>query len=83
MRDGMNVEKQDVDRNMTRQRAAAEVIELGKMLFDTMIEAAQQPAQDKENDAPLIEEMRATADEFFTALRLLLESGRETGKLKQ
>ncbi len=79
----MNVEKQDVDRNMTRQRAAAEVIELGKMLFDTMIEAAQQPAQDKENDAPLIEEMRATADEFFTALRLLLESGRETGKLKQ
>jgi hypothetical protein len=79
----MNVEKQDVDRNMTRQRAAAEVIELGKMLFDTMIEAAQQPAQDKENDAPLIEEMRATADEFFTALRLLLETGQETGELKQ
>ncbi len=79
----MNVEKQDVDRNMTRQRAAVEVIELGEMLFDTMLEAAQQPAQDKENDAPLIEEMRATADEFFTALRLLLETGQGTGERNQ
>ena len=75
----MNVEKQDVDRNMTRQRAA-EVIELGEMLFDTMIEAAQQPTQDKENDAPLIEEMRAAANEFFNALRLLLETGQDTGE---
>ena len=62
-----------------RQRAAAEVIELGEMLFDTAIDAAE----GEESDAALIEEMRATADEFFTALRLLLETGRETDELKQ
>jgi len=66
--------------NIGRQHLAIELLELGEMLFDTMIEAVQQPAQDKENDAPLIEEMRATADEFFTALRLLLETGQDTGE---
>jgi|GEM_PF-1518890 len=71
------VENSSKDR--VRQETAAEVIELGEMLFDTMIEAAQQPAQDKENDAPLIEEMRATADEFFTALRLLLGFYQKSG----
>ena len=69
--------------NIGRQHLAIELLELGEMLFDTMIEAAQQPAQDKENDAPLIEEMRATADEFFTALRLLLETGQGTGERNQ
>ncbi len=71
------------DTSAKQKQIAAEVIELGEMLFDTMLEAAQQPAQDKENDAPLIEEMRATADEFFTALRLLLETGQGTGERNQ
>ena len=62
-----------------RQRAAAEVIELGEMLFDTAIDAVEGEA----SDAPLIEELRATADEFFTALRLLLETGQETGEQNQ
>ncbi len=79
----MNVEKQDVDRNMTRQRAAAEVIELGEMLFDTAIDAAARQSAEETNDAALIEEMRATADEFFTALRLLLETGQDTGERNQ
>ncbi len=71
-------------RDEIRQRAAAEVIELGEMLFDTAIDvAAQWPAEGEASDAALIEEMRATADEFFTALRLLLETGRETSELKQ
>ena len=71
------------DTSAKQKQIAAEILELGEMLFDTMIEAAQQPTQDKENDAPLIEEMRATADEFFTALRLLLETGQETGERNQ
>jgi hypothetical protein len=71
-------------RDEIRQRAAAEVIELGEMLFDTAIDvAAQRPLEGEASDASLIEELRATADEFFTALRLLLETGRETGELKQ
>jgi hypothetical protein len=79
----MNEEMQGVE-NMTRQRAAAEVIELGEMLFDTAIDAAAQRATGgEESDAALIEEMRAVANEFFIALRLLLEAGqteREAGK---
>jgi len=56
-----------------RQHAAAEVLELGEMLFDTAIEAAtRSPVQGEEIDASLIEEMRVAADEFFMALRLLL-----------
>ncbi len=71
-------------RDEIRQRAAAEVIELGEMLFDTAIDvAAQWPAEGEASDAALIEEMRATADEFFTALRLLLETGQETGERNQ
>ena len=66
-------------RDEIRQRAAAEVIELGEMLFDTAIDAAaQRLAEGEESDAALIEEMRATADEFFTALHLLLETGQDT-----
>jgi hypothetical protein len=67
-----------------RQQVAAEVIELGEMLFDTAIDAAvRQSIEGEASAAALIEEMRATADEFFTALRLLLETGQETGELKQ
>jgi division protein CdvB (Snf7/Vps24/ESCRT-III family) len=54
------------------RRVAAEVLELGEMLFDTMIEATgQQTAEGKAVDAELIEEMQAAADEYFIALRLL------------
>ena len=71
-------------RDKIRQRAAAEVIELGEMLFDTAIDvAAQLTTQDKASEAALIEELRATADEFFTALQLLLEIGQETGERNQ
>jgi len=53
--------------------AAAEVLELGEMLFDTAIDAViQRPVQDKGGDASFVEEMRSAADEFFVALRLLL-----------
>ena len=56
-----------------RQHAAAEVLELGEMLFDTAIDAAmRQPAGDEEANVSLIEEMRTAAEDFFTALRLLL-----------
>jgi hypothetical protein len=56
-----------------RQHAAAEVLELGEMLFDTAIDAAtRQPAKSNDSSASLVEEMRTAADEFFMALRLLL-----------
>jgi hypothetical protein len=56
-----------------RQQAAAEILELGEMLFDTAIDAAtQQPTEGEEIEDTLRDEMRAAADEFFTALRLLL-----------
>ena len=56
------------------EQVTAEVLELGEMLFDTMIEvAAQQSGDGNEMDASLIEEMRMAADEYFMALRLLLE----------
>jgi hypothetical protein len=59
-----------------RQRAAAEVLELGEMLFDSAIDAAsREPAQGEEADALLVEEMRVAAGEFFLALRLLLGAG--------
>ena len=67
-------------RDEIRQWAAAEVIELGEMLFDTAIDvAAQRPLEGEASDTALIEEMRAAANEFFNALRLLLETGQDTG----
>jgi len=63
-----------------RQQVAAEVIELGEMLFDTAIDAAARQSAEETNDAALIAEMRAAANVFFTALRLLLETGQETGE---
>ena len=71
------MEKSSKDR--ARQEMAAELLELGEMLFDTAIDmAAQRPAEEETGDATSIEEMRAAADEFFTALRLLLETGYKT-----
>ena len=58
----------------SRQEIAAELLELGEMLFDTAIDAAaQQPAGEETGDMTSIEEMRTAADEFFMALQLLLE----------
>ena len=69
----MNVEKKDAARDELRQHAAGEVIELGEMLFDMAIDAAaQRLAQGEEVDASLIEDMRAAAGEFFTALGFLV-----------
>ena len=62
-----------MDRDFTKPHLAAELLELGEMLFDTMIEvAARKPGDGNEMDASLIEEMRMAADEYFMALRLLL-----------
>lgn len=67
-----------------RQQAAAEVIELGEMLFDTVIDtAAKQQVESEESDASLIEEMRAAANEFFTALRLLLGTEQDSSDPNQ
>ena len=69
------MEKSSKDR--ARQEMAAELLELGEMLFDTAIDAAaQRPAGEETSDVKSIEEMRAAADEFFFALRLLLENER-------
>ena len=66
-------------RDLSRQAIAAEILELGEMLFDTAIDAAaQRPAEASAEDTTFLEEMRAAADEFFMALRLLLETGQET-----
>jgi hypothetical protein len=47
------------------------------MLFDTAIDmAAQRSAEEETGDGASIEEMRAAVDEFFFALRLLLENER-------
>jgi hypothetical protein len=56
-----------------KQNAATEVLELGEMLFDTAIDAVNRgPVQDDGVEKGFVEEMRAAADEFFVALRLLL-----------
>jgi hypothetical protein len=67
-----------------RQVIAAEVLELGEMLFDTAIDTMEhRPATGEANDTALIEEMRTAANEFFNALRLLLETGQDTGERNQ
>ena len=66
------------NRDEIHQHAATEVIELGEMLFDTAIDAAaQRSTEGEEDDASLFEDMRAAADEFFIALRLLLDAGQD------
>jgi len=71
------IEKSSKD--LSRPEIAAEVLELGEMLFDAAIDAAaQRPAGEQAGDTPFLEEMRAAVDEFFMALRLLLETGQET-----
>lgn len=56
-----------------RQQAAAEVLELGQTLFDAVIEAASgSPSADAPDEPFPAEDVRAAADEFFRALRVLL-----------
>ena len=67
-----------------RQQIAAEVLELGEMLFDTAIDmTAPLTTQEEASEAALIEEMHAAANEFFTAVRLLLEIRQDIGEPKQ
>jgi hypothetical protein len=62
-----------VDLDVMRQSTITEILELGEMLFDTAIDAAaQRSTEGEEDDASLIEDMRVAAEDFFTALRLLL-----------
>jgi hypothetical protein len=59
-----------------RQSTITEVLELGEMLFDAALDAAmRRPAEGEEIDDSLVEDMRVAAEDFFTALRLLLEAG--------
>ena len=70
----MTNHKKDMETDTIKQGLATEVLELGEMLFDTMIEAAAQRSPEGEAvDVSLIEEMQAAAEEYFTALRLLLK----------
>jgi hypothetical protein len=61
--------------DVLRQSTITEVLELGEMLFDAALDVAiRQPTGSEEADVSLIVEMRTAAEEFFTALRLLLET---------
>lgn len=56
-----------------RQRAAGEVLELGQMLFDAVIEATSRSGPENAPSEPFpAEDVRAAADEFFRVLRMLL-----------
>ena len=69
-----NARPREVKRAETRRQAAAEIIELGEMLFDTAIQAAPlQPEAAADGSQPLlIEELLGAAEVFFAALRVLL-----------
>ena len=57
-----------------RQLLASEVLELGESLFETALEAgSHQAVEGEESEAYPIEEVQAATNEFFTALRLLLD----------
>ncbi len=55
-----------------RQRVAAEVLELGAALFDDVIDVAARVLPNGDAEPFPEAEIRAAADEFFVALRLLL-----------
>ena len=62
---------------MTEQELAAEVLELGQTLFDGLLEGSRLPREGEGRPEMNLEEARGAANEFFTALRLLL--GLEAG----
>ncbi len=55
-----------------RQRVAAEVLELGAALFDDVIDVAARDLPEGDAEPFPEAEIRAAVDEFFVALRLLL-----------
>ncbi len=77
----MSAPQPQPDGDFSRHQIAAEVLELGAALFDTMIEdaAARQPAPGSANEAYPADEVRAAADDFFAALRVLLGLESATG----
>jgi hypothetical protein len=61
------------DDQQSPQQLAAEVVEPGEALFDSLIEAAAKPPMSESTEAPFpAEEVNLAARQFFTALRLLL-----------
>jgi hypothetical protein len=62
--------------NEERRRAALEVLEVGQALFDAVIESASDqregPASEDEGEKYPDEELRAAAEAFFEAVRVLL-----------
>ncbi len=69
----------DSTRTAVERAVAAEVLELGQALFDAVIETAAAGRPPEAADEAYAEaEVRAAAEEFFTALRLLL--GLEPGE---
>jgi hypothetical protein len=60
----------------SRRRLAAEVLELGQSLFEIALEGrSYRPKEGEEVAAYPIEEIRVAADEFFTALWLMMRIG--------
>ena len=58
---------------LEQRKLAIEVLELGESLFETALDAgSHRSAESQEGEDYTIEDIRATAQEFFTALRLLL-----------
>jgi len=58
---------------LDRRVVAAEVIELGQALFDSLVEAVAARADSADTaELPPVADIQAAADEFFVALRLLL-----------
>jgi len=61
-----------------RRRVASEVLELGQSLFDVVIDAAaRQQDEGETGDSFPEDDVRTTADEFFAALRVLLQMEEE------
>lgn len=61
-----------------RRCVANEVLELGQSLFDVVIDAAARQQDEGDTDDSFPEDdVRATANEFFAALRVLLQMEEE------
>lgn len=69
----MSGAKQSIGEIQAEQSLAIEVIELGESLFETALESSRHTSAEGEGDVAYpLEELRGAANEFFTALRLLL-----------
>lgn len=54
------------------RRVAAEIVELGETLFDTLLDAVPANAGNEESEPLPKDELRTAAEEFFQTLRTLL-----------